>query len=72
MKLNDTVYNWLKYIVIIFLPALSVLYVALASTWGWPFVNEIRDTLDAVTLFLASALMVSSAEYNKTKLPEVK
>ena len=65
MKMSDEVYNWLKYIVIIFLPALSVLYVALASTWGWPYINEIRDTMDAVTLFLASALMVSAAEYKK-------
>ena len=65
MKMSDTVYNILKYFVIIFLPALSVLYVALASTWGWPYINEIRDTMDAVTLFLASALMVSAAEYNK-------
>ena len=65
MKMSDKVYNWLKYIVIIFLPALSVLYVALASTWGWPYIHEIRDTMDAVTLFLASALMVSAAEYNK-------
>lgn len=63
--MSNKVYDILKYIVIIFLPALSVLYVALANTWGWPYVNEIRDTLDAVTLFLASALMVSAAEYKK-------
>ena len=65
MKMSDKFYNFLKYFVIIFLPAASVLYTALATIWNWPYVNEIRDTLDAVTLFLASALMVSAAEYNK-------
>lgn len=65
MKMSDTVYNWLKYIVIIFMPAISVLYVSLGTIWGWPFVNQVRDTLDAVQMFLASALMVSAAEYNK-------
>lgn len=65
MKLSDNVYNILKYIVIIFLPAISVLYVSLGTIWGWPFVNQVRDTLDAVQMFLASALMVSAAEYNK-------
>ena len=65
MKMSDTVYNLLKYIVIIFLPALSVLYVALGTIWGWPLVNEVRDSMDAVQMFLASALMVSAAEYNK-------
>ena len=63
--MSDRLYNFVKYFVIIFLPALSVLYTALATIWGWPYVNEVRDTLDAVTLFLASALMVSAAEYNK-------
>ena len=63
--MSNRVYDILKYIVIIFLPAASVLYTALATIWNWPYVNEIRDTLDAVTLFLASALMVSAAEYNK-------
>ena len=65
MKLSDNVYNTLKYIVIIFMPAISVLYVSLGTIWGWPFVNQVRDTLDAVQMFLASALMVSAAEYNK-------
>lgn len=65
MKMSDTVYNWLKYIVIIFMPAISVLYVSLGTIWGWPFVNQVRDTLDAVQIFLASSLMVSAAEYNK-------
>ena len=65
MKLSDNVYNILKYIVIIFMPAISVLYVSLGTIWGWPFVNQVRDTLDAVQMFLASALMVSAAEYNK-------
>lgn len=72
MKLSNTVYDLLKYIVIIVLDALSVFYVSMSATWGWPLANEVRDTIDAVSVLLASVLLISAESYSKKKLPEVK
>ena len=63
MKMSNTVYDLLKYIVIIVLDALSVFYVSMAATWGWPLANEVRDTIDAVSVLMASILLISAADY---------
>lgn len=63
--LNNKVYDILKYVVMIVFPAASVLYVTLANVWGWPYATEIANTLDAITVFMAAVLMVSTAQYNK-------
>lgn len=63
--MSNKVYDILKYVVIIVLPALSVLYVALAGIWGWPYATEVSGTIDAITIFMAAVLMISTAQYNK-------
>ena len=40
MKLNNKVYDVMKWIVMIVLPALSAFYVALAPVWGWPYAEQ--------------------------------
>ena len=63
MKLNDKVYDILKWIVMIVLPAIATLYSALASVWGWPYSQEVVTTLAAVTTFLGALLGISAMEY---------
>ena len=41
MKLPDKVYDVLKWICMICLPALTVFYVSCAAIWGWPYSSEI-------------------------------
>lgn len=67
MKLNDKVYDILKWIALVVLPALGTLYSALAVTWGFPYSDEVPATILAVELFLGSLLGVSTAVYNKDK-----
>lgn len=67
MKLNDKVYEILKWIAMIVLPALGTLYFALAGIWGFPFGEEIVGTITAVDAFLGAILGISTAQYNKTK-----
>lgn len=64
--LNDKVYDVLKWIVLIVLPACSALYAALAGAWGWGYAEEVTTTLGAVALFLGALIGVSTASYNKT------
>lgn len=66
-KLKDSVYDVLKWIALICLPALGVAYSALAGVWGWPYADEIVRTVNAVCVLLGALLGVSTAEYNKTK-----
>ena len=64
-KLPDKAYDTLKWMCVIFLPALSALYSKLAVTWGLPYAEQIPQTISAFELFLGAALCISSAEYNK-------
>lgn len=70
MKLSNKVYDILKYIVTIGLPAVTTLWLTLASIWGFPYAEAIGATLGAVTVFLGALLGISSAKYKA--LNEVK
>ena len=65
MKLPDSVYNCLKWICLICLPALAVLYTALAKIWGLPYGAEIPATINAVALFIGTLIGISQIYYNK-------
>lgn len=65
MKLKDSIYDVLKWIALICLPALGVAYAALAGVWGWPYADEIARTVNAACTLLGALLGISTAEYNK-------
>ena len=64
MKLPDNVYNSLKWITMILLPAIATLYFALAGIWGFPYGEQIVGTLTAIDTFLGVCLGISSRQYN--------
>lgn len=63
MKLSDKVYDILKWIALIALPAAGTLYFTLSGIWGWPYGEEVVGTITAVDLFLGALLGISSAQY---------
>lgn len=65
IQLNDRVYDVLKWLCLIVLPALGVLYAALAGLWHWPYTTEVVGTIAAVETFLGALLGVSTAQYNR-------
>lgn len=65
MKLDNKVYDILKWVALVVLPAIATLYTALAGVWGLPFAEEIPATITAVDLFIGALLGVSTAQYNK-------
>lgn len=67
MRLNNRVYDILKWIVITALPAVSVLLTALLPLYGCPdkISYIILGTISAVTVFLGTLLGVSSERYKK-------
>lgn len=64
-ELNNKVYDVLKWMALIALPALSVLYNVLASVWGWPFANEVSVTINAIIAFIGTLIGISTSVYNK-------
>ena len=65
MMLNDKVYDVLKWIALILLPALGTLYSALAGTWGFPYPDQIVGTITAIDTFLGVVLGISTVTYKK-------
>lgn len=65
MKLSDRVYDTLKWLVIIVMPAAATLYAALSAVWGWPHTQEIVTTIAAGNTFLGSILCISKANYSR-------
>ena len=63
MLLNNKVYDILKWIALILLPALAVLYGKLAPIWQWPYPDQIVDTIIAIDLFLGTLLGISNIQY---------
>ena len=62
---SNKVYDVLKWLVLIVLPAWSGLYAALAGVWGWGYVEQVTTTISAVALFIGALIGVSSANYKK-------
>lgn len=58
--LPSSIYDIIKFIVTVVMPAVSVLYVALAGIWGWPFADEIARTISAIYTFLCAIMGISS------------
>ena len=70
MRLPDKVYDGLKWLCILGLPALSSLYSTLAGIWGWPFAEQVPQTLSAIGLAIGTVIGVSSATYNQKNTTE--
>lgn len=58
--LPNHVYDLIKFIVTVVMPALSVLYVNLAGNWGWPYADEVSRTIAAIYTFLCAVMGISS------------
>ena len=63
---NDKIYDVLKWIAQLFLPALGTLYSALAAIWGFPYGEQIMSTILAIDTFLGAILGISNMNYKKS------
>lgn len=65
MKLNNKLYDVLKWICLICLPALAVFYAVIAKIWGLPFESEIPATINAVAVLIGALIGVSHLTIKK-------
>lgn len=66
MKLNDNVYNILKWVVMIFAPALITLVSGLGVALGFD-TTVATAVIGLVAAFIGSLIGVSTVNYNKAK-----
>lgn len=65
MQLNSKVYDVLKYLTIIVLPAIGAAYTGLAQIWTLPYSAQIPATITVICTFMGAILCISSAQYYK-------
>ena len=65
MRMSNKLYDVLKFLCTIFLPALGTLYFALSQIWGLSYGEQITGTLAAIATFIGVCIGISSYNYNK-------
>ena len=63
--MSNKMYDVLKWIAMVCLPALGTLYFAIAGIWGLPYGEQIVGTITAVDTCMGVLLGISSAKYKK-------
>lgn len=66
MKLSDTTYDFLKWMLMIVVPALITLISSLGTIYGWD-TNTITLTIAAIATFLGVITGISNSNYHKNK-----
>lgn len=61
----DKLYDVLKWIAILFLPALSTFVKVVFTTWNIPNGDEVAITITALATFLGAILGLSAIKYNQ-------
>ena len=65
MKISNRMYDVLKWVAILFLPALAILIRTVFAIWQIPYGEQISATIIAFQMFLGAILGVSTLNYNK-------
>ena len=71
LVLSNNVYDTLKWVTQLALPASAALYFGLSQIWGFPYGEEVVGTLALITVFFGTLLGVSTKNYNKIRYDSV-
>ena len=67
--LSNEVYDVLKFLAQVLLPAAGTAYSAIAALWGWGAVTQVVGTIVAVDTLLGVVLAYLTTKYNKSDAP---
>ena len=65
--MTNKIYDILKWISVIVIPAIVVLINTLGQVWNWHYTKEISMTISAIGVFIGALIQISSAKYKKTQ-----
>ena len=63
--MNNKLYDVLKWVAILLLPALATLVAVIGNIWNIPVCDPISQTITALGVFLGAILGISSIQYKK-------
>lgn len=72
VQFTGPVYDKLKFIALILLPALAALYFGVSQIWGLPHTVEVMGTITLIDTFLGSLLRISTSTFNSGVIPPPK
>ena len=62
-KLSNKVYDTLKFLVTVGIPAATTCYCGLAKIYGWPYAAEVAQTSAVICTFIGTLIGISSQAY---------
>jgi hypothetical protein len=62
---SDKIYNVLKYLAMIALPALALFVQTIFAIWGIPYGEQISATIVAINALLGALIGISTIGYNR-------
>lgn len=63
--MSNKVFDFLKYLAMIGLPAIATFTMAIMSIWNIPYCEQVVGTITAIDALLGALLGISSAKYKK-------
>ena len=63
--LSNRMFDVLKWLTLVGIPALTTAFVGLAAIWGWPYADQVAKTSAVICVLLGSLLGISTIQYNK-------
>lgn len=70
--MSNRLYDILKWICVILLPACATLIFSLGQIFEWGWAGIVVGVIEAVDFFIGALIGVSTAQYNKVKKDEDK
>lgn len=67
MQLPDKVYDILKWLVLVVIPALTTFYAVCDKVFGWGYAETVTTISAALCTCIGAIVGVSTAQYNKAK-----
>ena len=64
--MSNKTYDVLKWVAMLFLPALTTFYGIIGNVWGLPYTEQVVETIAAIDGLLASCLGISTIKYKNS------
>ena len=67
MKMSNKVYDILKWVALVALDAVGLIYQTISAIWSLPYGDQVLATCVAVSVCLGTLLQISSSKYKGDK-----